>query len=296
MKNNFEKKHDESHYLKRIESPFGKLIKIIFSNPIFLKLNPVGVAIIVMAKPNPKCNTCRVKNCSVLKNCSFQILEEISKKKKHISLKKGDRLIQEGDESKYVYFIQSGVAKVELNGRQGRPLILRLAGEGSIFGHRVKNINDKQPLSVVAAEDTNVCCLSTEDYKKAFYKSQQLQDEVMRSLLDEMRSVEKRSVNLAHKPVKERIANMLLHIASIYQYRQGGPSIRVHLHRQDIADLAGTTKEQVSKILADLQNQNLIKFRAKVFKQFDLDGLQKITSNDEPGKGVAYKTLVSANN
>ena len=231
-----------------------------------------------MAKPSPKCTTCRVKNCSVLKNCSYEILEEISNKKKHISFKKGDQLLREGDDAKHVYFIQSGVAKVELNGREGRPLILRLAGEGSIFGHRIKNIKDKQPLSIIAAENTSVCYIGIEDYQQALNKSQHLQDEVVKSLLDEMRGVEMRTVNLAHTPVKERIANVLLHIASIYHYKQGGLGIRVHLHRQDIADLAGTTKEQVSKVLADLQKQNLIKFRAKVFKQFDLAGLQKMTS------------------
>jgi CRP-like cAMP-binding protein len=231
-----------------------------------------------MAKPDPKCTTCRVKNCSVLKNCTYEILQEISNKKKHIAIKKGDRLLQEGDSAKYVYFIRSGVARVELNGRKGRPLILRLASEGSIFGHRVKNIKDKQPLSIVAAEDTNVCYIGIEDYRKTLDKSQHLQDEVMKSLLDEMRGVEMRTVNLAHVPVKERIANTLLHIATIYHYKQAGPGIRVHLDRQDIADLAGTTKEQVSKILADLQKQNLIKFRAKVFKQFDLEGLQKMAS------------------
>jgi len=50
----------------------------------------------------------------------------------------------------------------------------------------------------------------------------------------------------------------------------------VHLDRQDIADLAGTTKEQVSVALSELREAKLISFKAKHFKFLDLEGLKKM--------------------
>jgi CRP-like cAMP-binding protein len=71
---------------------------------------------------------------------------------------------------------------------------------------------------------------------------------------------------------------VLLHIAEIYHYQQGGCSIHVGIDRQDMADLAGTTKEQVSLVLSTLRQEKLVNFKAKHFKYFDLEGLRKIAA------------------
>ena len=52
--------------------------------------------------------------------------------------------------------------------------------------------------------------------------------------------------------------------------------IKVHVDRQEMADLAGTTKEQVSRILADFDQEQLIRFRAKHFKYIAMDKLRQI--------------------
>ena len=43
-----------------------------------------------------------------------------------------------------------------------------------------------------------------------------------------------------------------------------------------MADLAGTTKEQVSRILADFEKEQLIRFRAKHFKFISVDKLRQL--------------------
>lgn len=229
-----------------------------------------------MAKPSPRCITCRIKKCSVLRNCTPDILDEISDNKKYLSFRKGERLITEGDNSSTVYFIQTGIAKVELTGNNGRPLILRLIGEGTIFGHRINSDQNVQPLTIVAVENLNVCQISLACYQGLLKKSPELHAAITKSMVEEIHSLEIRSVHLAHLSVKEKIADALMQIASAYKYQQGGKSIHVQLDRQDIADMAGTTKEQVSKILAQFHKEGLIKFRARHFRFFDLMNLASI--------------------
>jgi len=55
--------------------------------------------------------------------------------------------------------------------------------------------------------------------------------------------------------------------------------IRVHIDRQEMADLAGTTKEQVSRVLADFDQEELIRFRAKHFKYIAVDQLKNIAES-----------------
>jgi CRP-like cAMP-binding protein len=74
---------------------------------------------------------------------------------------------------------------------------------------------------------------------------------------------------------------VLLHLADIYHYQETGAGIRVQIDRQEMADMAGTTKEQVSKILAQFTREKVIRFRAKHFKFLDIDRLRKIVDQVE---------------
>lgn len=231
-----------------------------------------------MAQPNPRCNTCRVRSCSVLSNCPGDILETLSDNKKYLHFQRGERLLTEGQRGEGIYFIRSGIAKIEMNGKNGRPLILRLAGAGSMLGHRTCGSTNEQPLSAEAVEDLYVCRISPALYDQLIEKSPALHSGIIGSLFNEMRQVELHAVRLTHLPVKERVAAALLHIAKLYRYEPGSNGIRVHLERQDLADLAGTTKEQVSRMLTGLQRAGFIKFSGKHFKFFDLNHLQHITA------------------
>ena len=229
-----------------------------------------------MTTLTPRCTTCRIKNLSLLRHCSNELLEELSAKKSSHCLKKGDRLLTADEEAKSVYCIRSGVARVEIQDKDGHALILRLESEGAILGHRAARKKDRQSLSISAVENMQVCRFSAEQFRSLSMKCPGLRSEIMKSLMSELNRAESLALSLARHSVRERIAAALLHIAAVYRYRQGGCSIQVHLDRQDMADLAGTTKEQVSAILAELRRAGLVNFKAKYFKYFDLAGLAKM--------------------
>lgn len=232
-----------------------------------------------MTKLNPKCTTCQTKSLSLFSNCCDEILEEISENKTFEFFKKGDQLLKEGEETKGIFCIRSGVAKAEAH-KNGNSLILRLEGKGAVVGRRVMGKKDKEPISVTAVENMQVCHLTAEKFHSLYSRCQGLQTGVMKSLLAEMQNVEKHVLSLVYNTVKQRVAGVLLQIAEIYHYKQGSCSIHVHLDRQDIADLAGTTKEQVSVALSELREAKLVNFKAKHFKFFDLDGLKRLAESD----------------
>lgn len=225
---------------------------------------------------SPRCYTCRIRSCSFLQHCQKHTLDVLSDAKDHRVFKKGETILQEGDESKGLFFIQNGVVKVQLNGVSGRPLILRLSGQGEHFGHRISPGSRQSPYSIVAVEDTSICFVSNESYMKLASGHAEFQQEIVASYLNELQQVEARTLLLAHKTVRQKIADTLLKVAAAYRYKHNASGIRVHLDRQEMADLAGTTKEQVSKILFELKDEGLLRFRAKHFKYMDTAALQRI--------------------
>ena len=196
--------------------------------------------------------------------------------KHHYEFKKGELIFREGDEINGLYFVQTGVLKLEMNADKQRPFILRLIGPGQTMGHRFLSYTGLQPYTATAVEDTRVCFIELGFFKNLMQKNENLQEELRKIFLKEIRSTEVKLLQIAQQTVREKVAGILVHLAETYNYKQTGMGIKVHIDRQEMADLAGTTKEQVSRILADFDQEQLIRFRAKHFKFMAVDKLRQI--------------------
>lgn len=196
--------------------------------------------------------------------------------KHHYEFKRGEMLFKEGDEINGLYFIQSGVIKLEMNAEKQRPFILRLIGAGSTLGHRFLSYTGLQPYTATAVEDCRVCFVELGFFKNLVQKNELLQEEIRKIFLKELRETEIKLLQIAQQTVREKVAGILVHLAETYGYKQTGMGIKVHVDRQEMADLAGTTKEQVSRILADFDQEQLIRFRAKHFKYIAVDKLRQM--------------------
>ena len=109
-----------------------------------------------MTRITSYCQTCTVKNCIMLK--SFGNDDSAYKSyKHHYEFKKGEMIFRESDEINGLYFVQSGVIKLEMNAGTDRPFILRLIGPSQTMGHRFLSYTGLQPYTATAVEDTRVC-------------------------------------------------------------------------------------------------------------------------------------------
>lgn len=231
-----------------------------------------------MVSYNNDCLTCRTKSCSILKECEENVLRKINSFKISKPLSRGQRLFSEGDPIHGVYFIKKGYLKVELNGKKGRPLILRVASKGSIFGHRMNHYHSFHSFSVTAVSDTEYCFIPSQHFRQLAEANISLQTQLSNQYLNEIEETEKRLVTLAHKTVREKIAEAILLLAKLYDYDTHQKSFRIHYCRQDLADLTGTTKEQVSKTLNDFITEDLVKCHAKKFTFLDVDKLVDVAN------------------
>lgn len=224
-----------------------------------------------------ECITCKVRNCSILGPCDIDTLTQISAQKISKTIGRGERIFSEGDQVLGVYFIKKGFLKIELNGKQGRPLALHFAGKGTILGHRTSKTHLTHSYSATAVTEVQCCYVPYRNFQEITQRSPILQDQILNQILSELDLVQKRATYLAHKSVREKVAQSLLLIAEAYGYEEKKQSFSISFCRQDIADLAGTTKEQVSKIFKEFEKEKLIRCTAKKFSYLHIEILQKIS-------------------
>jgi len=81
---------------------------------------------------------------------------------------------------------------------------------------------------------------------------------------------------MATLTVPEKVADALLAMYEAYGANGDSKTLNLTLSRQDIASLAGTTKEQVSKAISDLKVQGIVDAKGKTISLLDMRKLQQI--------------------
>ena len=78
--------------------------------------------------------------------------------------------------------------------------------------------------------------------------------------------------------VKEKVADALLYLKQMFGVLEdSGVTIDAGLTRQDLADIAGINKEQISRVLAELKKEETLDIRGNKIFIFQLQKLNELT-------------------
>ena len=165
-------------------------------------------------------------------------------------------MFREGDELTGIYFIYTGRFKVHKKWGD-KELIVRLAKGGDILGHRGIGGDIIYPISATALEPSDVCFIEMEFFQATLKVNPGFLYELMMFFAAELKESEKRMRNLAHMPVKGRIANSLVLLQEKFGTNADG-FIDMTLSRQDLASYTGTTYETVFRIMNELVQDNIV--------------------------------------
>ncbi len=222
------------------------------------------------------CHNCPVLDCSVLRHCTQDCLEKIDKLKKVVGFFKGQRILLEGNPARGVYFLLQGKVKLFKTDVRGQEVIIRFAKPGDIVGLSVNTERPENEVSASAMEDTMLCHVNHDAFVELLNSDAKLAFELLRFYRAELHKTEMRSLKLATMTVQEKVADALVTIYEAYGAEGKQRTLCLELSRQDIGNLAGTTKEQVSKVLTDLKNKGMIDTNGKQIDLINLSALMQL--------------------
>jgi CRP-like cAMP-binding protein len=205
---------------------------------------------------------CDLKSCFLCQLCSKEWLPAVDIHRQNFHVNKGEVLFAEGAEVTGIYFIYKGTFKVHKKWTDDKELIVRLAKNGAILGHRGLGNDQYYPVSATALEPSEVCFIDMEFFKSTLKVNYNFLYELMMFFAGELKESEKRMRNLAHMPVKGRIAQALLALKAKFGITAEG-FIDITLSRQDLASYTGTTYETVFRIMNELVMEGAITLSGK---------------------------------
>lgn len=224
----------------------------------------------------PLKNTCGVDKCIMCRLCLKEWLPAIEANRKNFKLAKGELLFRENDELNGIFFVYEGLLKVHKHWDEGKELIVRFARTGDIVGHRGLGKDPYFPVSATAMENSTVCFVPVDFFLSTLKVNHEFLFQLMMFYATELKESERNMRNLAHMPVKGRIAQALLLLHEKFGSNDDG-SIDINISRQDLASYVGTSYETLFRMLNELIAEEAVGTDEKRIIIRDFDKLKSLT-------------------
>jgi CRP/FNR family transcriptional regulator len=203
-------------------------------------------------------------------------LPAIETHRKNFKLAKGEMLFRENEELDGIYFVHEGLFKVHKHWDEGKELIVRFARSGDIVGHRGLGKDPYFPVSATAMENSTVCFVPVDFFLSTLKVNHDFLFKLMMFYAAELKESERNMRNLAHMPVKGRIAQALLLLHEKFGSDVDG-SIDINISRQDLSSYVGTSYETLFRMLNELIAEEAIKTDEKRIIINDFEKLKRLT-------------------
>ena len=176
-------------------------------------------------------------------------------------------IVEEGLAGDYMYVIREGRVKVTKLSEDGREKILEFLDAGSFFGEMA--LLDRAPriASVKTLKPVKLLALSRTDFLNLLRKSPDLSLSVIQELCKRLRTVDDQASALSFQRVKDRTKGLLQRLARD-PHEEGG-RVTPPLTHQQMADMIGTSRETVTRVVKDLKQEGWLLQEGKRYRVGD---------------------------
>jgi CRP/FNR family transcriptional regulator, cyclic AMP receptor protein len=179
---------------------------------------------------------------------------------------KGTFIILEGEPGEALFLIRSGRIKIFKTTPDGREQILNILRDGSVFAEVVLFDGGAYPASAQALEDSLVGHLRNEDMEMMLEQHPMLAIKMLRIMGGRLRRAQGLIGDLALQDAYGRLAGLLLRAARQQgQKTPEGIVLQITLTRQEMANMVGTSRETVARILSRFQQDGALRVERQKF-------------------------------
>lgn len=175
------------------------------------------------------------------------------------SYRKNAVIITQGERSNSLYTLLEGRVKVYVTDSEGRQTLLAFLNAGDCFGELSLLDDEPRSASVMTVEPSRLLRLTQENFHQFAAAHPENLLPMLRMLANRLRTLDETICSLSTLDVYGRIARVLLNESE----QQGDSGITPRLTHQDIAEMVGSSREMVSRILGDLRKGGYIRFDNK---------------------------------
>jgi CRP/FNR family transcriptional regulator, cyclic AMP receptor protein len=170
----------------------------------------------------------------------------------------GTRVFHEGDNSDACYIVREGSFRVTREHSDGRAITLATLGPGEIFGELAMLDGDKRSASAEALTDGELLALPAGDVLSLLARHPEIAMKLVAGLVRRLRAANVRISRQSFQTVPSRVAGILAQLSREAQNGDEAGAVTIRMNQSDLAQLAGTSRESVSRFLAELERAGVV--------------------------------------
>jgi CRP/FNR family cyclic AMP-dependent transcriptional regulator len=186
-------------------------------------------------------------------------LDRISRVAVPRSFPAGVRVFHEGDRSDACYLVRSGDLRVTREHPDGRAIALATLGPGDLFGELAMLDGEARSASVETLSDVELLALPAADVRRLLAEHSEISVKLIAALTRRLRETNERVARQSFQTVPSRVAGVLTQLIAEEASTQGGQGVTIRMTQADLAQLAGTSRESVSRFLATLERAGVVR-------------------------------------
>jgi CRP/FNR family transcriptional regulator, polysaccharide utilization system transcription regulator len=220
------------------------------------------------------CQQCPFFSSSVFAELDAGLIEELNQQKSTNIYRKGQVVFFEDRLPVGIYCMRSGKVKISRVTSDGKEQIVRVAHSGSLLG--VKSIvnGSRHSTSAITLENSEICFIPRALVLRLIVDCGSVSSRIMLHLVELLEEAERKISSLAHKSVKQRLAEILLLLETLFQPDEDG-RIWICMSREDIGSLIGTATASVIRLMAEMKEKGLIESQGRLICITDREALRR---------------------
>lgn len=200
-----------------------------------------------------------ILNVPIFSDLESDALDKISQIGQIKTYAKDSVILMEEDAGTALFVIVSGKVKVSRISNEGREVILTILGESDFFGEMAILDGLTRSATVTAISDAELFMIQRNDFLDLLQARPEVSIALLKELAGRLRSADLKIKSLSLKDAEGKVASVILQIADdIGKIRQGIVEIEKLPVQQDLANMAGTSRETISRTIHSFAKKGLI--------------------------------------
>ena len=205
-------------------------------------------------------------------------LQKIMKKVVVRRFKKNQTILYGEDTNEFMYIILDGKVKAVQTTEDGKEIILAMHRSGDFFGELSLIDGKTVPASVMAIDDSVIALVSRKDFFSLLYDHGRVVDNFLHILCSRLRESWDKIQILSLNNASQRLKMLFLSLSNEYgEKTDDGVTLSLKLTHQEIANMAGLTRETVTRIIDKWLRDGKVRILKSRHILFSNDFLQKVS-------------------
>ncbi|MCP5061718.1 MAG: Crp/Fnr family transcriptional regulator [Ignavibacteriae bacterium] len=201
-----------------------------------------------------------------------ETIEQIAQVGIRKTFKKESIILMEEDESGSLFIIAKGKVKVTRTSSDGREVILSILSDSDIFGEMSLIDGLTRSATVTALETSELFIIQRNQFLEFLKEHPEISIAVMQELSKRLRTADMQIKSLSLKDAEGKVATVIVQLANDQgRIRQGAVEVEKLPLQQDLANMAGTSRETISRTLHTFAKKGLIELEGSKLRIFEFE-------------------------